>query len=941
MSVLLPAAAAAQTVAEAAGAILGVVQDGTGAVLPHVTVTLSSSALMATRQTLTSEEGRYRFAALPPGEYQLSFALQGFKAFESEAIRIALGFTATIDVVLVVANLPERVRVTAPRALLDRHSAALTVTFDAAQLANLPGSRSMFALLSSTPAVEVGNTEVGGGTGSAVRPYSAYGTRGVNRPMLEGINISGIFPTGFTLDYGSFEEVSVLTGAHGAEWPTPGVHMQFSAKSGGNQYRGTLYADYEDRRWQSFNVDQGQISRGAAGGHGFEPRDANRLWRYRDVNADAGGFIIKDRLWWYGSIREQEVSARLLNFPVRPHRTGLNNISGKATLQMTTNNKLIAFGQAGWNHQPNRLDPFGPVGGSLGPTTAFNESDASTINQRALGWVWKAEWNSVVGERLLFELRGGQFGSDQDWTPNSALPRFEDIGTSNVRGGNRDWQRALRRNQAFGLLSYFTESGIGSHHVKAGVEISRGLETETWRSGYPGDVLHVLRNTSPIEVYRFQTPSTSESGLWSYTLHASDSLRIADRLTLTLGARFDRYRVFLPAQAAPASIPDALPFAAIDNVIDWNVIVPRVGAVYDLTGDGSTLLKASAGRYRLSPGSAFGFTVNPNSNEWWTRYAWTDTDGSGAWNPGEEGAQPLGSRGGIALESLDPDLKLPIVNEFAAWLERSLPAAVAVRTGLVWRREHQHFARQNASQPRDAFTVAVTLRDPGPDGLLGTGDDGPALDAYDLRPEFLERRPAHIVRNVEGSSSQYWTWEISAARRLQGRWSLGAGFAHTWNRDHAAAYGGQALRNNTYPVTPNDAINAEANGQYVFTTWTAKAQATYQTRWNVLITPAIRHQSGQPFGRTFSTTALSYGIVRVLAEPVGTRRLDNITIVDVRTEKRIPRGGQRHAAAFVDVFNLFNANPEQNVVWSSGPSFLRPVTIVPPRIVRVGMKFAW
>ncbi|HXG70687.1 MAG TPA: hypothetical protein VNJ04_08765, partial [Gemmatimonadaceae bacterium] len=79
----------------------------------------------------------------------------------------------------------------------------------------------------------------------------------------------------------------------------------------------------------------------------------------------------------------------------------------------------------------------------------------------------------------------------------------------------------------------------------------------------------------------------------------------------------------------------------------------------------------------------------------------------------------------------------------------------------------------------------------------------------------------------------------------------------------------------------------------------------------------------------------------VLAEPVGTRRMDNITMADVRIEKRIPLHRTRRAAIFLDVFNMLNANPEQNVNWSSGQSFLRPVTIVPPRIARIGMKLDW
>jgi hypothetical protein len=74
---------------------------------------------------------------------------------------------------------------------------------------------------------------------------------------------------------------------------------------------------------------------------------------------------------------------------------------------------------------------------------------------------------------------------------------------------------------------------------------------------------------------------------------------------------------------------------------------------------------------------------------------------------------------------------------------------------------------------------------------------------------------------------------------------------------------------------------------------------------------------------------------------VATRRTDNVTVCDVRIEKTFRATHPRRIAAFVDVFNLFNANPAENVIWSSGASYLRPIDIVPPRIARIGVKLAW
>ena len=172
-----------------------------------------------------------------------------------------------------------------------------------------------------------------------------------------------------------------------------------------------------------------------------------------------------------------------------------------------------------------------------------------------------------------------------------------------------------------------------------------------------------------------------------------------NRLTLNLGLRFDRYRVFLPEQAHPAGRFNSTlqTFPAVDNLIDWNVLAPRIGLIHDFAGDGKTIAKLSYGQYWLRPGTGLDFNANPNSNQWWRRYTWSDPDGSGVWEPGEEG-DLQGSRGGVALESVDPGLELPFVREVAAWIERELVANIGLRTGVVWRGERQHSMRRNANR---------------------------------------------------------------------------------------------------------------------------------------------------------------------------------------------------------------------------------------------------
>jgi hypothetical protein len=931
---LVPGPIAAQTVSTATAVITGTVSDRTGAALPGVVVTVSSSALMGNQTTRTTDVGSFRFSALAPGIYAVAFRLDGFVTTVREGIHVSAGFVALVDVTLELGSVADTVEVIQSAPLVDPQSTSLSTTFDGRRLAALPGSRTMGSVLAAAPSIYVTSFDVGG---SSLDPgfYGAYGTSGFNRPMLEGLSLTGIVPTGFPLDFGSFEEITVGTGSHGPEWHAPGVQMQFISKSGGNQYRGTVYAGYEDRRWQSFNIDDRQLRLGAPGGGGLAPREANRLWSSRDINVDVGGFISRDAVWWYGSFRDQETAARQVNFSTAPLRTHLTSYTAKTTSRVA-GHTLIAYGQAGRNARP-----FGLAGSPVAVGSAINQTDESTTRNRAWGWVGKLEWNASIGHASFLELRAGQFGGNRWERPNGEGPRREDIVTLVVSGSNRDWQNNFRRHQVLGSFSHFKQGWFGAHQIKGGGEIFLTTEAEIWKRAYVGDVLHVLRDGQPAEVYLFEAASQSESGLWTHSAYVHDSWRVHRRVTLNLGLRFDRYRIFLPEQVHPAGRfnPTRQIFPAVDEVVSWSYFVPRIGAAYDLSGDGRTVAKATYGRYRLAPGTTTGFNANPNSNQWWRRYGWSDVNASGFWEPGEEGPL-LARRGGAAIESLDPDLDLPIVTEMAAWVDRELPARIALRTALVWRAASQYFMRVNANRPFSAFSVPIQIADSGPDGRLGTSDDGAAISGYDLPPAVAALPPVAVVRNVPCAASRHWTWEAAIHRRYAQRWSVVAAFAHVWNGDQAASYFGQTVRQNTYPVTPNDLINAGHGGRFNFRTWTAKVHGTFDGPWDLRLAVLLRHQSGQPFGRTF-VTRLAYGTMRVLAEPIGTRRMDNVSITDVRVEKGIRLRGGRRVAGFIDVFNVFNTNPEQSTNWSSGSAFLQPLEIVPPRIAGLGLKVDW
>jgi len=937
-----PIAALAQTTSSTTGAINGKVTDNTNAVLPGVTVTISGSTLMGTRTAVTGGDGTFRFAAVPPGDYTVKFELAGFGTMVREGIRVAINFTATVNGELGLASLNESVTVSGASPVVDTQSTAITTNFDSKTLASLPSARDMWAILAESPAVSLTRIDVGGSAAGTQTGYSVYGTSGQNRPTVEGIVATeGTDAAGFYYDYGSFEDVNVETAAHSAEMPWPGVQSMFIAKSGGNRYHGSWYSDYENKNWQSFNVDASQIQRGAQGSPPgvtppLTPGDLNRTTSYRDINTDLGGYIKKDKLWWYGSYRNQNVAAQYANFPVQPHVTELLNFSGKGTYQLPRNNKLVVFGTANRKHQPTRLDSF-----QLGNTTDINLSPVSTWEQLYWAWVWKGEWNSVISDKTFLEIRGGQFGYNWPNHSNGHEPRFEDRGNNIVSGSNREWDRDRRRNQVLGSLSYFKDGWGGSHNFKIGGDLFREVVNEYWLDGYSGDVVHMLNNGAPIEVYLIDAPSASFNGLWTYSAFANDVWKVTDRLTLNVGVRFDRYRAFLPPQEHGASrwSSTSQTFAAVDDVVHFNLPAPRLGATYDIGGDGKTVVKFNAGRYYWNPGADFLLTnVNPNSAVWWKRYTWTDPNGNGLYDRGEEGR--LIQTSGGPTESLDPNIQDTYTNEAAVWFERELMANFGVRTGFLWRGQRQRYQRVNVNQPFDAFNVPVTIPDPGPDGVRGTADDGPGILGYNLDAAHLAlTTPLNVTKNVPNSDDDYYTWEITGNKRFAKHWSLLSSFSYTKSKDNSSLYFGQRVRANNLILTPNDMINSD-NGRYVFSTFTAKIHGTYEAPKEVRITPILRVQAGQPIGRVFVGT-FNYGTANILAEPFGTRRQDHIVIFDLRAEKVFTVPGGLKVSGFLDLFNLFNSNAEQNTSYNSGSSFLRPLNIIPPRIARIGGKITF
>ena len=933
--------------ASSTGSISGEVKDAQGGVLPGVTVTATSPAQIGSLTAVTNEAGLYRFPAVPPGEYRLGYDLAGFQASVRDGIRITLGFNAQVNVTLSVATLQETVTVSGQSPVIDTSSTRVQTNYDQQMLSSIPNARDMWSLLATTPSVSLNRVDVGGSTAGTQTTYFAYGYSGQNRPLIEGINTTeGTSAAGFYLDYGSFEEVFIGAAGNSAEMPNSGVLTQFVGKSGSNTPAVSLYYDYENDTFQGKNLTMDQVI--PAPGATIRP-NGNRLSSYRNLNLGLGGPVIKDKMWGHFSYLKQENSvaapAAGSFLDGTPFNTSLQNFTGKATYQVNQANKFIGYLQHGTKEQPTRTDSSNRLGAPVHITAD------STVFQGSPSWVYKGEWNGTLGQNTFVEARGGQFGYNFGLDSNTQATRYESLSSNEILGGGRDWELRRRRNQFTGAMSYFKDNFAGgSHNFKVGGEYLDEQGQTLWNSYYTDNVIHFVNGslqgplsaTTPAGV-RLTNNSDSWSGLATISAFATDTWTI-DKLTLNLGVRFDRYRVYTPAQqlAAGRFVPTPLTFAAVDKIVGFNHVVPRLGATYDLVGDGRTVLKANWGRFYFNPGVNLADAVNPNTGSQYADYTWNDLNNDRVFQVGEEGV--LQTRfGGVANASIDPNLRNSYTDEASFFVERAVITDLGVRAGFVWKKDNDGWQQNNANRPLGAYNIPTTVADPGPDGVYGNGDDGPAIAAFNLNNTTLPSN--NITTNVDGYEGTFKTLEFSANKRYSSRWSMNASYSYTWTAQYGNLYFnnrfGTAVANfslfGSYPTNPNEKTFNE------YTDWNAKVSGTVDAGWGLRVTPVVKMQSGAPYGRYFTTRAgeLNYGTQIILAEPIGTRRQDTIAVVDLRVEKQLRFAQKAKLGLFFDLFNAMNSNVNVNENWRSGAAFEKATTVLGPRIAKFGVKFDW
>ncbi|MEZ5419395.1 MAG: TonB-dependent receptor [Vicinamibacterales bacterium] len=925
--------------ASSTGTIQGRVSDAQGAVLPGVTVTATSPAALGAQTAVTSETGNYRFPALPPGVYTVTYELAGFNTVRREGIQLSLGFTANVNVELALATLQETVTVTGESPVIDTSATRVQQNFKTEQLMSIPNGRDMWSLLAVTPSVQMTRIDVGGNRAGTQTGYSAYGFTGQVRVLIEGINTTeGTGGAGFYFDYSSIDEAFMGTTGNSAEMPNPGVQSQFITRSGGNSLSGEYYLDWYNNALQTSNIPQSAIDRGVRKG-------GNEIDKYYDTAINIGGPIVRDKLWWYATYRQQSNSVAQPTFQGalagKTFDTKLWNPIAKLTYQANQNNKFIAYYQWGQKLQPNRL-PFG---------TYTYTQESQTNKQDSGSWVYKGEWNSTISDKLYFETRYGEFGYYFPLSANGSEGYFwRDSGQEILEGTHQQWQTDRQRKQLTGAATYFLDTAnMGTHTFKFGGEQLWEKNWTGYQERYGGNIEHVYANGRSSSVtFAFPTATKVNSldardGLMSRgamnvtAAFFTDTFNVG-RLTVNVGARWDRYRNWLPEQEQMAGTngPETIQaqtFAETD-VNTWNSFAPRIGLVYDFSGTGRSVLKANYGLFWHNPGATLSNDANPNQASKTATYQWNDLNGDRRFQLGEQGARTASALAGAV--SLDPNLKQPYTHEVGTFFEQQITDGFGMRVGYVYKTEDDLYGQWQANRPASAYTVPFPFTDIGPDGVRGSGDDR-QITLLGLPSSQTGAFPANsVVSNIPGRQSRYNTMEWSFTRRYANRWSAQGGFSFTKQHD--------------FPSGVTQSINQHPNMPDIQdrTFWSFKLTGSYDGPWGIRMSPVLRHQAGSNFARQISipsSAGNAFGLVvpsiTYYADAADANRQDNITVFDLRFDRTFNLTERIRFRGFLDFFNITNSSASETITQTTGTNYLRPVNILAPATARLGMRILW
>ena len=611
------------------GTVTGRVVDQQGSAVPGATVTAKSTTTGFTRTEVSDAEGVYRLSALPVGIYDVTAELQGFTTVSKKGVEVNVAQTQAVDFPLKVAQLAETVNVTGATPLIQTTASSVGAVVDVKRIESIPLNGRQFANLAATvPGVGLSfHTDPTKSTQYAPLVNGGSG-RNINYQIDGGDNnddtVGGQLEA-FPLE--AIEQFNFQTQRFKAEYGrSNGGVLSVVTKSGTNLWSGSAFEFFRDKSMNA--LTETEILAAGAG----SPVKGD--YRQNQFGGSFGGPIAERP----GALLRGASSGRIRTrprrstprdcFPIRtacsPCRTARHRSRGKVTANLNANQFLSVRYGRDTNSQPYNAAPnstFNNWGDSANKYNSFN------LNHN---WVMSG---SKLNEFIFQYADFGNTIASRSSKPNESFPN----GVTTGANGNTPQTTEQRKFQFRDDFSWHMSGGGGlGHDFKVGANfINEPHLFITFNTGKGVTFnTHITNDVNgPISLV---TVSDGNAGanmpMKQFATYFQDDWRVSDRLTLNFGVRYDYmvgYQIdesknpnFVAVQAAGAA-GKLSGIVGLENFgqtpqEDRNNIQPRLGAVYDLRGNGKDIVRGGWGIY-----TDVGYT---NSN---VLFAATDSTGEG------------------------------------------------------------------------------------------------------------------------------------------------------------------------------------------------------------------------------------------------------------------------------------------------------------------------
>jgi hypothetical protein len=921
-------------------------------------VVAASPQLLGGQDTrTTNEQGAFRFPALPPGLYTLTFELSGFRGIQRERINLQAGQSIGIDAEMSLAQIQESLTVVGEAPVIDTRSSALVNRVDLATMENVPVAREFTQLLNIMPGITNANYDfapVNNVHGSTARQ---------NQYALDGVNTNDPVTntTSTTLPPDAFQEVQVTTAGISAEFGDAGGGVfNYVTKSGGDQFSGGANFYYQGEKLESDNVSDELRAAGLSSTSGFD--------NITDGGLTLGGPIARERMWFVNNYRYVDMAERRADFSA-PLDTTDHTYFFKGTARVTDAHRL----EASFYYRDYLNFPYTAVA-----------SFANSGDPRVWTGVEKnnyhiaPSWQSVLTDRLLLNVRASStiFQLLATNPNNDGSPMYSDAATGVFTGGDTHNFGDNRRNRhaVKGDLSYFRDDWMGgSHNLKLGLEWGREPSwAERFVQGARGenelvgcserclsespDTEHRLFNGAPFRVRLYNSPLLQAQENRTFSAYLQDQWVAGDRVTLNLGVRMDHVSGGLPeAYAGPGRWQERIDYPEQLGLIKITTVAPRLGASWDIAGDRRSVVKVSGGRFYNQFNTSYVGTVTP-AGLGYREFDWTDGNGDMVYQIGEEGLLRADTRPNPAqLPALDPDLKNMYTDVYTLGFERALNPSVSLAVTGVIKRDGDIIGTINANVPWSSYNP-VTVVNP---------LNGQPMTIYTLRTQFqgiagqtVLTNPGNRPDETVALERKYDGVEVVARRRMQNgyQWET----SYVWGRglgNVSNAFGGGS--SSVAYANPNDFINRYGDLQ-MGPRHQFKALGAWMAPAGIVLSGYLQALSGIPVTNSISGTGSVAGattvrffrtdypeiqsetFIDVAVEPAGTHRFDPQVTLDLRAEKAFSVRNNR-IAAVLDVFNALNGGTviQVNQLRLDHPLFNVPARLQLPRQIRIGLRWTF